>query len=224
MIRRVGSVLDGLTATPILLVALVLCCFVFSRDGDIHVTGTANRLPKFTGPSSINDSSVSDNGSTVSMTEPLDMGAHQIHNVVDPSIAQDAMTLNYANAHYAPSGGALFYDTYLTKTLNLGNFTTYNDINLGALGTNSFVTLDFGGTCGNVLTGFSGGVAGKIVTVLCTNKSGSTIQIAVSNAGSLPANQFLASASFNINNNTDVITFLYHPTLLKWLVIQGWNP
>lgn len=43
-------------------------------------------------------------GSFSNLYMPLNMNTNYIHNVVDPVLDQDAMTLRYANTHYAPTG------------------------------------------------------------------------------------------------------------------------
>ncbi len=106
MIRRIALSLSSFLETRWIVTGMVLTALILVRsEHDYHAQGTTNRITKFTGPSSINDSSMTDNGITVSMTEPLDMASHQIHNVTDPTSAQDAATQAYVLAHGGTSIG-----------------------------------------------------------------------------------------------------------------------
>lgn len=63
------------------------------------MTGTANTLTKWTAADTIGNSVITDDGSTVNIN------THRITNVVDPTGAQDAATMNYVDSQMSSTSG-----------------------------------------------------------------------------------------------------------------------
>ena len=93
------------------------------------------------------------------------------------------------------TGASAFYDTVLVKNFNAAGvgIVTFDDVNLGSLGQNTLVYTE----CNNLgfacsVTGFVGGVSGKVVTVCDDFNSTSVFGISLADAStstSAPANQ-----------------------------------
>ncbi|MES2769055.1 MAG: tail fiber domain-containing protein [Bdellovibrionota bacterium] len=64
--------------------------------------GATNRLTKFNASDELADSSITDDGTTVTFSIPLDMSAQQIKDVANPSDPGDAVTLNYLEQYVEP--------------------------------------------------------------------------------------------------------------------------
>jgi hypothetical protein len=158
------------------------------------VSGTSGKLPKFTATNGIGDSSISDNGTTVSMTEPLDLGTHQIHNVTDGTSAQDAATVAQITAL---GTSALKTIAPCTLTLSTGN---NDDVSLPTCSSN-FYYVDLSGT--TTLRGIdsTGAVDGQ--TVFLSFEPGFTLTIANNSSGSTAANRIATNpATTTVINDT----------------------
>ncbi len=91
-----------------------------------------------------------------------------------------------------------------------------------AIGNFSFIRIT-GPTANYDITGFAGGVDGKMLIV--ANNSGYSVSFKNENAGSLPSNQLL------LNNSADVILaknggaiFIYSAALSKWFMVGHAKP
>lgn len=75
-------------------VAYLVTLALMGRDDHMAPLATPNHLAKFATASTVADSFVVDNGAS-----GLDVATHQVHNLVDPTSAQDAATQAYVLAH-----------------------------------------------------------------------------------------------------------------------------
>lgn len=226
MIRRVALSLSGFFEIRWLVTVFALTALILIRTQDMRVQGTTNRITKFTGPSSINDSSLSDNGSTVTASTPLDMGTHQIHNVVDPTAAQDAATQAYVLAHSGASAQVV--------TDNVAYGTTFTNYAIpGDSGTSNPITWILNPTSGSgssVITGVAGGFTGRMLIIRARNPSAFFQTILGQDPGSSPSNRFdntgtaggganNISLSTNTGNNAHAAIFVYDGS--RWVQVAS---
>jgi hypothetical protein len=96
-------------------------------------SGTVNQIPKWVSGTALGNSSISDNGTTVQMTEVVDLGAHKITSLANGSAPQDAAAFGQIGiAVNAAVSGTANTLAMFTGTNTIGNSAiTYN-------GTNSF--------------------------------------------------------------------------------------
>lgn len=101
-------------------IVVAFAAFVFLAFGvawtlhEVSPPGTANRVAKFSGGASVADSTITDDGTTVTLSTPMSMASHKITNVTDPTSAQEAATKNYVDTH--PTGGMAIGGTVTSGT------------------------------------------------------------------------------------------------------------
>lgn len=78
---------------------------LFTANGTIgtsNVTttgGGVNFVAKFTSPTNLNNSSIQDDGTRVTLSTNMSASGHYFNNLLDPSQLQDAATKNYVDTH-----------------------------------------------------------------------------------------------------------------------------
>jgi hypothetical protein len=183
---------------------LSLLAYMWTIARDVGPYGTTNRVPKYLSAASIGDSNLADNGAS-----GFDFMTHQLHNVVDPTAAQDAATQAYVLAHGGMAIGGTVTSGTPGSVLFVGTGPVLAQDNPDFFWDNS--NKRFGVNATNTppyVLDFRGSLGASLESNINTNATGNSAidfyNESVTHEGSIGfANSASATASF-------VRNFLYH--------------